>query len=106
LPSAFKNPQGEAEYMAAYDASSNRLVIDLSPRARQVSFWAAVIATASNGLYLAAVAWYMPAGFSPPQPTMTRILASVSVFLFAPAMVVLVAILASGSTLLYPIYFS
>jgi hypothetical protein len=42
LPSIFKSPRGEAEHMVADEASSNRMVIDLSPRVRQVSFWAAV----------------------------------------------------------------
>lgn len=96
LPSIFRSPRGEAEHMAADEASS-RSVIDLSPRARQVSFWAAVIAIASFVPYFAALAWYMAAGFSPPPPTMTRILASVSVFIGEPALVVQVAGLASQS---------
>jgi hypothetical protein len=45
--------------------------------------------------YLAALGWYMAAGFSPPPPTMTRVLASVSIIMCAPALVVLVASLAA-----------
>jgi hypothetical protein len=97
LPSVFKSPKGGAESMAADQASSSRSVIDLSPRAHQVSFWAAVIAAASYGPYFAALARYMAVGFSPPVPRMTRILATVSVFTSAPALVVQVASLASQS---------
>ena len=97
LPSVFKSLKGGAESMVADQASSNPLVIELSPRARQVSFWAAVIAVASYVPYFAALARYLVAGFSPPIPRMTRILASVSILIGAPAQVVRVASLASQS---------
>ncbi len=47
-----------------------------------------MIATASNGPYVAALARYPAAGFSPPIPRMTRLLASVSFFTSAPALIV------------------
>jgi hypothetical protein len=96
LLSTWKSPKGEAEHMLA-DQASSRSIIDLSPRARQVSFWATVIALASYVPYFAALARYLAAGFSPPVPKMTRIVASVSVFAGAPAMGVQVASLASQS---------
>jgi hypothetical protein len=95
LPSLTKNLRGEAEHQTASEASSSRLPLALSSRARCISFWAAATVTASNGIYLVALAWYMNAGFSGPEPAMTRILASLSVFSGAPALVVLVAALGS-----------
>jgi hypothetical protein len=97
VPSVFKSPQGGAESLAAAQASSNPFVIELSPHARRASFWAAVMAAASYVPYFAALARYLAAGFSPPIPRMTRILASVSILIGAPATVVHVASLASHS---------
>jgi len=96
LPSVFKSPKGGTEPVVAEQAG-HLPVIDLSTRARQVAFWAAVTATASNGPYVAALARYLAAGFSPPIPRMTRLLASVSVLTGAPALVVQEASLASQS---------
>jgi hypothetical protein len=69
--------------------------LDLSQRARQVSFWAAVTATAAGLPYFAAIALYVAAGFSGMPPTGTRLLAAASDLVFAPAIVILIASLSS-----------
>jgi hypothetical protein len=56
-----------------------------------------VFAAASYVPYFAALAGYLAVGFSPPVPRMTRIVASLSIFTSAPALLVQVASLASQS---------
>lgn len=98
LPSVFKSPKGRVASLDANHANRSSF-IDLSTRVRQVVFWAAMITIASIGLYFVAYAWYLAACFTPPPPTLTRALASVSIFIAAPALVVQVAGLARQSQL-------
>lgn len=96
-PSMFEGSTEAAELSAAHNTYSDPSRIHLPPRVRRLAFWTAVVATAAAVPYFAAIALYVAAGFSGLPPMSTRILASLSDFLFVPAMVVLVASLASQS---------